>query len=50
MLNDVNGRAVYRDKHGDLRLSSDNVLIDNQMVVINGELNQFNFIIDKLLV
>ena len=49
MLKDVNGRAVYRDKHGDFRRSNDNELIENQYVVINGALNQFNFFIDKLL-
>ena len=50
MLNDMNGRAVYRDKYGDLRRSMDNELIDNQMIVINGALNPFNFVIDKLLI
>jgi hypothetical protein len=49
MLKDVNGRAVYRDKHGNLRMSNDNELIENQEVEINGALNQFNFFIDKLL-
>jgi hypothetical protein len=49
MLSDVKGRAVYRDKHGDIRRSNDNELIENQEVVINGALNQFNFFIDKLL-
>lgn len=49
MLNDVNGRAVYRDKHSDFRRSIDNELIEYQEVVINGALNQFNFLIEKLL-
>ncbi len=49
MLKDVNGRAVYRDKHSDFRRSIDNELIENQEVVINGALNQFNFLIEKLL-
>lgn len=49
MLKDVNGRAVYRDKHSDFRRSIDNELIEYQEVVINGALNQFNFLIEKLL-
>ncbi len=49
MLKDVNGHAVYRDKHSDFRRSIDNELIENQEVVINGALNQFNFLIEKLL-
>ncbi len=49
MLKDVNGRAVYRDKHSDFRRSIDNELIEYQEVVINGALNQINFLIEKLL-
>ena len=49
MLKDVNGRAVYRDKHLDFRRSIDNELIENHEVMTNGALNQFNFFIDKLL-
>jgi hypothetical protein len=49
MLKDVNGRAVYRDKHLDFRRSIDNELIENHEVMTNGALNQFNFLIEKLL-
>jgi hypothetical protein len=49
MLKDVNGHAVYRDKHRDFRRSIDNELIENHEVMTNGALNQFNFLIEKLL-
>jgi hypothetical protein len=49
MLWDVNGDAIYTDKHGDFRSSKTNNIVNQQCVTPSRSLNHFDFLIEKLL-